>query len=352
MLAVTWEEAKIGPATAETMPMTTRTGARTSRRAAVPGGDTGESRPMPRVYVTRQLPGSALERLAAKHDVEIWPGSLPPGRDELLAKVADAEGLLSLLTDRVDADLMACAPKLRAIANYAIGVDNIDLEAAAARGIAVGNTPDVLTEVTADLAFALMLAAARRLVEARQAVLDGEWRTWEPNGWLGVDVHGATLVVVGSGRIGQAVGKRATGFEMDVVMLGSRDDLHAALARADFVSLHLPLTAKTRHLIDAEALAVMKPTAILVNTARGPIVDQAALATALHEGRLGAAALDVTDPEPLPANDPLLQAPNLLVVPHIGSATEGARAAMADRAVDNLLAALDGRPMPHPVEPR
>jgi glyoxylate reductase len=304
---------------------------------------------MARVYVTRRLPGTALERLAAEHEVEVWQGALPPPAEELRANVADADGLLSLITDRIDAELLAAAPRLRAIANYAIGFDNIDLDAVAERGIPVGVTPDVLTDATADLAWALMLAAARRLVEARQAVLDGEWHTWEPDGWLGVDVHGATLAVVGAGRIGRAVAKRATGFEMDVVMVDLGDDLDGALRRADFVSLHTPLTPETRHLIGAEALAQMKPSTILVNTARGPIVDKVALAAALHEGRLGAAALDVTDPEPLPADDPLLSAPNLLVVPHIASGTKTARAAMADRAVDNLLAALDGRPMPYPA---
>ena len=306
---------------------------------------------MAHVFVTRKLPGTALERLAGEHDVEVWPGALPPPRDELLAGVADAEGLLSLLSDRVDPELIDSAPKLRAVANYAIGFDNIDLEAAAARDIQVGNTPDVLTDATADLAWALMLAAARRIVEARQAVVEGEWHTWEPEGWLGVDVHGATLAVIGAGRIGRAVAQRATGFEMEVLTVDLGDDLHAALRRADFVSVHTPLTPDTRHLIDADALAVMRPTAILVNTARGPIIEQDALAAALHEGRLGAAALDVTDPEPLPADHPLLEAPNLLVVPHIGSATKSARAAMADRAVDNLLAALDDRPMPYRVEP-
>ena len=304
---------------------------------------------MARVFVTRRLPGTALERLAAEHEVEVWAGELPPPPEELRARVADAEGMLSLLTDRIDAELLAAAPRLRAIANYAIGFDNVDLDAVRARGIPVGVTPDVLTDATADLAWALMLAAARRLVEARQAVLDGEWRTWEPRGWLGADVHGATLAVVGAGRIGRAVAKRATGFEMDVVLVDIGDDLHAALRRADFVSLHAPLTPDTHHLIDAEALAAMKPTAILVNTARGPIVDQAALAAALHEGRLAAAALDVTDPEPLPPDDPLLAAPNVLVVPHIASATRTARAGMADRAVDNLLAALESRPMPYPA---
>jgi glyoxylate reductase len=306
---------------------------------------------MAHVFVTRQLPGNALERLAAAHDLEIWPGDMPPPQEELRAGVADAEGLLSLLSEHVDADLIAAAPKLRAIANYAIGFDNIDVEAATARGIQVGNTPDVLTDATADLAWALMLAVARRLVEAHQDVLGGKWRTWEPQGWLGVDVHGATLAVIGAGRIGRAVAQRATGFEMEVLMVDLGDDLHAALERADFVSVHTPLTPDTRHLIDADALSVMKPTAILVNTARGPIVDQDALAASLRDGRLAGAGLDVTDPEPLPPAHHVLDTPNLLVVPHIGSATTTARAAMADRAVDNLLAALDGKPMPYPVQP-
>jgi glyoxylate reductase len=308
-----------------------------------------EWRGMARVFVTRRLPGTALERLAAEHEVEVWPGDLPPSPEELRAHVADVEGLLSLLTERIDAELLAAAPKLRAIANYAIGFDNVDVEAVAGRGIPVGVTPDVLTDATADFAWTLMLAAARRLVEAHQDVRDGKWRTWEPQGWLGTDVHGATLAVIGAGRIGRAVAKRAEGFEMDVVMVDLGDDLDAALRRADFVSLHAPLTPETHHLIDASKLALMKPTAILVNTARGPIVDQAALAAALREGRLAAAALDVTDPEPVPPDDPLLQAPNLIIAPHIASATQTARAAMADRAVDNLLAALAGEPMPYPA---
>jgi len=305
---------------------------------------------MARVFVTRRLPGTALERLAAEHEVEVWPGDMPPPRDDLLAGVAEAEGLLSLLVDKVDTELMEAAPNLRAVANYAIGFDNIDVGAAAARGIQVGNTPDVLTDATADLAWALMLAVARRIVEGRQDAAEGRWRTWEPQGWIGADVHGATLAVIGAGRIGQAVAKRAGGFEMDVVMVDLGDDLHSALERADFVSIHTPLTPETHHLIDADALARMKPTAILVNTARGPIVDQDALADALREGRLAGAGLDVTDPEPLPPDHALYATPNLLIVPHIGSATTTARAAMADRAVDNLLAALDGKPMPYAVE--
>jgi glyoxylate reductase len=305
---------------------------------------------MARVFVTRRLPGTALKRLEAEHEVEVWPGDMPPPRGDLLAGVAEAEGLLSLLVDKVDTELMEAAPNLRAVANYAIGFDNIDVGAAAARGIQVGNTPDVLTHATADLAWALMLAVARRIVEGRQDAAEGRWRTWEPQGWIGADVHGATLAVIGAGRIGQAVAKRAGGFEMDVVMVDLGDDLHSALERADFVSIHTPLTPETHHLIDADALARMKPTAILVNTARGPIVDQDALADALREGRLAGAGLDVTDPEPLPPDHALYATPNLLIVPHIGSATTTARAAMADRAVDNLLAALDGKPMPYAVE--
>jgi glyoxylate reductase len=300
-------------------------------------------------FVTRALPGDGLERLAAAHTVRVHPGASPPTRAELEDGIRDADALLCLLTDRVDAALLAAAPRLRAIANFAVGFDNVDLEAAAGRGIAVGVTPDVLTDATADLAFALILAAARRLPEAAADVRAGRWRTWEPQGWLGTDVHGATLAIVGPGRIGRAVARRAAGFDMPVITVGRGDDLHAALAQADVVSLHAPLTAGTRHLIDDAALAAVKPGAILVNTARGGLVDQAALARALHDGRLFAAALDVTDPEPPEPGEPLLQAPNLLVVPHIGSATRTARARMTELAVENLLAALDGRPMPHPA---
>lgn len=304
---------------------------------------------MARVLVTRALPGDALDRLRAVLDVDVWPGNLPPHPSELRERVPGAEGLLTLLTDRVDAALLDHAPRLRVIANYAVGSDNVDLAAAAERGIAVGTTPDVLTDATADLAFALLLAAARRIVEGHEAVRAGRWRTWEPRGWLGADVHGATLVVVGPGRIGEAVARRAQGFAMDVVRVGRGDDLHAALARADFVSLHTPLTPQTRHLIDARALAALPPHAILVNTGRGALVDQDALREALVAGRLAAAALDVTDPEPLPPDAPLLTAPNLLVVPHIGSATRTARARMAHLCVDNLLAGLAGDPLPYPA---
>ena len=305
---------------------------------------------MARVFVTRPLPGTAVERLrAAGHEVTVHPGPLPPTRAELEAGVAEAEGLLCLLTEMIDAALLDRAPRLRAIANYAVGSDNVDRAAAAARGIPVGVTPDVLTDATADLALALLLTAARHLPAAAQSVRDGEWRTFEPQGWLGLELRGACLAIVGHGRIGRAVGERAAAFGMELLPVGRDDDLRAALARADAVTLHCPLTERTRHLIDAAALAAMRPGAILVNTARGGVVDQVALAAALRDGVIGAAALDVTDPEPLPPDDPLLAAPNVFVLPHIGSATHAARERMAGIAADNLLAALAGAPMPHPA---
>jgi glyoxylate reductase len=304
---------------------------------------------MARVFVTRRLPGRALDRLAAEHEVEVWPKQLPPGREELLARAPELEGLLSLLTDPVDAELIAAAGRLRAISNYAVGVDNVDLGAAGARGIPVGNTPGVLTDSTADLALALMLGSARRLIEGDAYVRRGEWRTWEPGLLLGRDLHGATVGIVGHGRIGQAVGRRLAGFGC-VVLHTSRSGgvaLEKLLERSDFVTLHCPLTPETRGLIGDEALSAMKETAYLVNTARGQVVDSEALARALHAGEIAGAALDVTDPEPLPGDHPLLGAPGLLVLPHIASATHATRERMAEMAVDNLLAGLAGRPMPN-----
>jgi glyoxylate reductase len=308
---------------------------------------------MARVFVSRRVPGGALDRLGEAHEVEVWPEQLPPSYEQLTEHLKDAEGLLSMLTDRVDARLIAAAPELRAIANYAVGYDNIDLAAAAARQIPVGNTPDVLTDATADLAFALLMAAARRLVEADGAVRQGDWRTWEPGRYLGADVYGATLGIVGLGRIGRAVAARADGFNMRVLHTNANsteDDLDKLFEQSDFVSIHAPLTPDTHHLIGAHAFAQMKSSGILINTARGELVDQDALTRALTEGLIAGAALDVTTPEPLPADDPLLGAPNLIVTPHIGSATRTARERMADLAVDNLLAALDGQPMPHQVQ--
>jgi len=308
---------------------------------------------MARCLVTRDLPGAALDRLRSEHVVEVRGETAPLGREELMAGLVEVDGLLSLLTDEIDAEMIAAAPRLRAISNYAVGSDNVDLDAATERGIPVGNTPDVLTEATADLAFALILAGARRIVEGDAAVRAGAWTTWEPDWLLGREVHGATIGIVGAGRIGSAVARRAGGFGMKVLQWSpSRGgSLAKLLERSDFVTLHCPLNEQTRGLIDDRALCSMRTTALLVNTARGPIVDTEALCRALQEGSIGGAALDVTDPEPLPSEHPLLSAPNLIVVPHIGSATHAARGAMADRAVDNLLSALAGERMPHCVNP-
>ncbi|HEX4735599.1 MAG TPA: NAD(P)-dependent oxidoreductase, partial [Thermoleophilaceae bacterium] len=257
---------------------------------------------MARVFVTRRLVGEALERLRQEHEVDVWEDAMPPGRAELRERVRDAEGLLTLLTERVDPELLDAAPKLRVVSNYAVGFDNVDLEACAARGIAVGTTGDVLTDATADLAMALLLAAARQLPAARDEARAGHWRTWEPQGWLGLELRGARLAIVGAGRIGRAVAARAEGFGMEIELVGRDGDLPGALARADVVSLHAPLTHETRHLIDARALGLMRPGTILVNTARGGLVDQAALLEATHV----TAALDVTDPEPPAPGDPIL----------------------------------------------
>ncbi len=307
---------------------------------------------MGHVVATRQLPGPHLARLAERHDLDVWPGAMPPSPAQLRALVAGADGLLCLLSDRIDEPLMDAAPRLRAIANYAVGCDNIDLAAAAVRGIPVGVTPDVLTAATAELTMALVLAVARRLPEAAAALRTGSVRTWDPSGLLRMELAGASMLVVGAGRIGRAVGRRAEGFDMRVVYAGRDDDLHALLPGADVVSLNVPLTPDTHHLIDEAALRAMRPHAILVNTARGAVVDPAALRRALHEGWIAGAGLDVTEPEPLPPGDPLLEAPNLLLLPHIGSATHAARERMAALAVDNLLAALDGKPMPDPAPTR
>ncbi|MCG8589793.1 MAG: D-glycerate dehydrogenase [Proteobacteria bacterium] len=313
----------------------------------------------PRVFVTRRLPGAALERLRERTAAEVWENPSRPSRSALRAAVAEAEGLLCLLGDDIDAALIAAAPRLRVISSYSTGVDHIDLAAARERGIPVGHTPGVLTEATADLAFALLLSAARRLPEAHECVQSGRWARgpgWEPDFLLGRELHGATLGIVGAGAIGQAVARRARGFGLHVLAWNRTPrrlpeleftSLDELLARSDFVSVHVALTPETRGLLDARALARMKPDAILVNTARGGIVDEAALADALREGRLAGAGLDVFEREPLPEDHPLATAPGVALAPHVGSATHATRARMAELAVDNLLAGLEGRPLPH-----
>ena len=304
---------------------------------------------MARVYVTRDLPGGALDRLRERHDVEVWDGDDQPPAEELAHQAAGAEGLLTMLGDRVDRGLLEAAPRLRAVANYAVGVDNVDVDAASERGIPVGHTPDVLTGATADMALALMLAVMRRLPEGERQVREGRWTSWAPDALLGRDLSRSTVLIVGRGRIGEAVAERVRGFGAEVIAAGRGDDLGPLLERADVVTLHCPLTDDTRGMIGERELRAMGPEAYLVNTARGPVVDTDALVRALTEGGIAGAGLDVTDPEPLPGDHPLLKAPNLAIAPHLGSATHYTRAAMADLAVDNLLAALDGRPMPHSV---
>ncbi|MBT9165445.1 MAG: Glyoxylate/hydroxypyruvate reductase B [Chloroflexi bacterium] len=319
----------------------------------------------PKVFVTRKIAQEALDTIGAIAEVEVWEDELPPPRDMLLKKVPDIDGLLSLLTDKIDATLMDAAPKLKIVSNMAVGYDNIDVSEATNRGIFVGNTPEVLTETTADFTFALLLAAARRVVEADVHTKKGKWKTWGPLVLLGHDIHNATLGIVGFGRIGAAVAKRAIGFNMQVLYydkvrrpdeereLGLEyvPDLIELLARADFVTLHIALTGETHHLIGAAELAAMKPTAILVNTSRGPVVDQKALYQALRSGRIFAAALDVTEIEPVPPDEPLLTLDNVIITPHIASASVTTRTKMASMAAANLIAGLRGEMPPQCVNP-
>jgi glyoxylate reductase len=314
----------------------------------------------PRVFVSRILPSQGLDLIRETCDATVWQDELPPPHDVLLRETRDADGLVSLLTDRIDGAFLDACPNLRVVSNFAVGFDNLDVPAATARGVLVGNTPGVLTETTADFAFALLMAAARRIVEGVDYVRTGRWQTWGPLLLLGADVHHATLGLVGLGRIGAEMAKRARGFDMQVVYhdVVRREDLEAAhaitylpldelLARADFVSVHTPLTPETHHLMNRERLARMKPGAILVNTSRGPVVDNQALADALRAGQLGGAALDVTEPEPLPADHSLVSLPNCIVVPHIASASAVTRGKMAEIAARNLIAGLEGEPLPH-----
>ena len=310
---------------------------------------------MPRVFVSDFIPGDILEPLETLAEVEVWGAKERVPRETLFERLVDCDGWISMLSDRIDVELLDSAPKLRVISQMSVGVDNIDVEACRDHGVVVGHTPDVLTETTADTAFALIGAAVRRLPEGEAIVKSGAWGPWDPWHFLSSDLHGATLGIVGMGRIGQAIARRARGFDMRVLYTGrttkdvpgtERLDLATLLETSDIVVIAVPLSDETRRMIGDAELRLMKDSAMLVNVARGPIVDTDALVEALGDGVIGGAALDVTDPEPLPSDHPLLRFPNCLVVPHIGSATVPARRAMAALAVANLVAYLRQEPMP------
>jgi len=318
----------------------------------------------PKVFVTRPLPKEAMDKIQSACDAKVWEHELPPSRDVLLRNVVEIKGLLTLLTDKVDAELMNRARKLKVVSNCAVGFDNIDVQEATKRGIIVGNTPGVLTDTVADLAFGLLIAAARRVVEGDRIVRAGKWKTWGPMILLGQDVYNTTIGIIGLGRIGSAVAKRAKGFGMKVLYTGrgrhpqaetelgaEYAELDRLLAQSDFITLHTNLTPETYHLIGKKQFEKMKRTAVLVNTSRGPIVDNTALYTALKSGKIAYAALDVTEPEPLSAQHPLLTLDNVIVVPHIASASVATRTKMAVMAVDNLIAGLKGKMPPNPVNP-
>ncbi len=320
----------------------------------------------PKVFVTRILAQEALDRISQATDMEVWTGEMPPSYEAFVEKARDVDGLLTLVTERVDAGLMAAAPRLKVISNVGVGYDNVSVAEATKRHIFVGNTPGILNETTADFAFALLMAAARRVVEADGYTRSGKWKTWGPQTLLGLDIHHATLGIVGLGRIGSEVAKRARGFDMRVLyhtrtrrseatekQLGVEyvPELGQLLAASDFVSLHVPLTPETRHLIGAPQFALMKPTAVFVNASRGPVVDQKALYQALKARRIFAAATDVTEVEPVSMDDPLLTLDNLIITPHIGSGSVETRKKMMLMAADNLLAGVRGEPLPYCVNP-
>jgi glyoxylate reductase len=314
------------------------------------------------VAVTRQIPDAGLQPLHEATTVKLWDQELPPSPEELDALLEGCDGAITLLTDRVDGSVLDRHPNLRVVSNFAVGYDNIDVPAASERGVLVCNTPDVLTNATADHTWTLLLAAARRIPESMAYVREGKWKTWGPLLLLGREVSGATLGIIGLGRIGKEVAKRARGFDMRVFAFDPFEDaafarehgvtyvpLEQLLGESDYVTLHVALTPETHHLIAAEELGRMKATAILVNASRGPVVDTDALVDALRGGSIFGAALDVTDPEPLPADHPLVNMTNCIVVPHTASATVQTRDRMAELAARNLLAGLRGELPPAAV---
>jgi glyoxylate reductase len=321
--------------------------------------------PKPKVFVTRVIPEIGLERIRDFCEADIWTQPLPPPLDVLRQKVAECEGLLSLLTEKIDAALLDAAPRLRVVSNYAVGFNNIDVAAATARGIAVGNTPGVLTDATADMAFSLLICAARRIVESQRYAAQGHWKTWEPLGHIGQDLVGRTVGVFGMGRIGYAFAQRCYGGwgmkvlyhdvrpneQAEVELAARQVDFETLLRESDFLSVHANLDESTRGIFNLSAFQKMKRTAVFVNTARGPLVVEKDLVEALKTGLIFAAGLDVTDPEPPAPDNPLLTLPNCVVAPHIASATVSSRNGMAEIAADNLIAGLKGEPLRAWVNP-
>lgn len=316
--------------------------------------------PKAKVVVSRKPPGPALSRLISECDTWVWEEDRPIPRDLLLEKIAPAEGIFTMIPDQINQELLAAAPKLRVVSTMAVGVDNIDVKACTARGIPVGYTPGIVTEATADMAFALILALSRRIVEAAALVREGNWKLWSPTLMISNDVFGKTLGIFGMGRIGQAVARRARGFAMPVIYhnrkpnpaaeqeLGAQyrsfDDL---LAQADILVVNAPMTPETKHIFNKASFAKMKRSAFFVNVARGGLVDQKGLYAALEQGLIRGAALDVTDPEPIPLDEPIRTHPKCLIVPHIGTSTHETRAKMTEITVDNLLLGLGGKPLLH-----
>ena len=311
----------------------------------------------PRVFVTRRFFPEALEVLTDAADTEVWPDDEPPTPEQLLGKVVEADGILTNIMDRIDADVFQAAHRLKVVSQLGVGVDNIDVAEATRRGVLVGNTPGVLAKATADIAFGLLMSAARRISEGDRWLRAGNWKMqYHPMVWLGAEVHGATLGIIGMGQIGVEMAKRARGFDMRVIYYSRTRKLELEsqlgmeyfepsdlLSTADFVTLHIPLTLETRHFIGERELRLMKPAAILVNTARGAVVDSQALYTALKEGWISGAALDVTDPEPILPDDPLLTLDNLVITPHIGSASIDSRRRTCLLAARNVVAGIEGR---------
>jgi glyoxylate reductase len=320
----------------------------------------------PKIFVTRRIPEKGLKAIQHEADIEVWQDPLPPPYETLLQKVQGIDGLVCLLTDKIDGNLMdIMGPQVRVISQMAVGFDNIEIPAATARGIPVGNTPGVLTDTTADFAWTLLMAAARRVVEGDKFTRDGKWKTWGPIDFLGPDVTGATLGIIGFGRIGQGLAKRAQGFDMRILYYDKKHlpeaeleyrahyaDLNTLLRESDFVSIHTTLSEETYHLMDDSRLKMMKPSSILINTARGPVVDPQSLYRALRSGTIAYAALDVTEPEPIQLDDPLLALDNIIIAPHIASASFQTRNKMATMAAANLIAGLRGERLPNCANPQ